>query len=103
MGTRNRVIGVERAKPPITARASGFCISLPAPKPSASGKSDMLASSRGTVKVAHPEIPGLWYAVNCGYESEQYATLKQQLREARQAIKSLKRPAAVAVAPGITQ
>src|SRR5207247_7775948 len=58
-------------------------------QPSASGKSDMLASSRGTVKVEHPEIPGLWYAVNVGFESEQYAMLKAELRAARNAIKAL--------------
>src|SRR6185503_3792992 len=38
VGTTNSVIGVDSARPPMTASASGFCISLPEPRPSASGK-----------------------------------------------------------------
>src|SRR2546425_208228 len=37
VGTANKVIGVESARPPITARARGRCSSLPAPIPRASG------------------------------------------------------------------
>src|SRR3989442_1028505 len=37
VGTANKVIGVESASPPITARASGRCSSLPAPMPRARG------------------------------------------------------------------
>src|SRR2546422_5717846 len=37
VGTANKVIGVESARPPITARARGRCSSLPAPMPRARG------------------------------------------------------------------
>lgn len=62
-------------------------------KPSAQGKSEMIASTRGLVPVKHDELPGLWVSVNVGHEAAEYAALKQQLRETRGRIKALTRPA----------
>jgi len=61
-------------------------------QPSAQGKSEMLASTRGLVQVAHPEFPGLWASVNVGYEAAEYAALKAAKREISAKIRALTRP-----------
>ena len=59
-------------------------------RPSAQGKSEMLASTRGLKRVEHPELPGLWVSVNVGYEAATYAALKAAKREIQAKIKALR-------------
>src|SRR3954465_2987405 len=44
--TTERVFAVEKARPPTTAMARGFCISPPAPRPTA-----LLASGAGALRI----------------------------------------------------
>lgn len=65
------------------------------PRPSGTGKSKLYGSTGFPVRLEHPEIPGLWYSVTVGCDSDEYAEAKQAMAAAKAKFKAFKERQAI--------